>query len=239
MEKVLITPKEYNIHMINSIKSKYPDLRQASKPITFALTYAGTWATLVQNLNLPEDEAKEIERKYHELYKESDLYVRQHIEEATKTGYVVCAFGLKLRTPLLKTALTEGRNALKEVKREARTAGNALGQSWGLLNCRSCNEVMEQVWNSPYRYDILPCCQIHDALYFYIKDSIKVLTWFNKVLIKAMEWQDDPAIYHDEIKLGGDLEVFYPDWAHGIEIKNNASEEEVFKTLKEASKHKE
>lgn len=233
-----ISAKNYNVHVINSIKSKYPDLRQASKPITFALTYAGTWITLVKNLGLTESEAKTIEAKYHELYKQSDAYTRSHIEEAQKTGYVICAFGLKVRTPLLRTALVDGRNALKEAKAEARTAGNALGQSWCLLNCRSCNDVMEQVWNSPYRLDILPCCQIHDALYFYIKDSIEVLAWFNKVLVKAMEWQEDPAIAHDLIKLGGDLEVFYPDWAHGMEIPNNASTEEIVNILKEYANEK-
>lgn len=32
-----ITIQEYNVHQINSIKSKYPHLRQESKSITFAL----------------------------------------------------------------------------------------------------------------------------------------------------------------------------------------------------------
>lgn len=32
-----ITPEEYNVGVINSIKHKYPELRQASKPVTFAL----------------------------------------------------------------------------------------------------------------------------------------------------------------------------------------------------------
>lgn len=229
-----ITTNEYNVHVINSIKHKYPKLRQASKSPTFALTYQGTWRTLVMNLGMTEEQAKAIEKSYHELYKESDEWVYRHIEQAQKDGYVICAFGLKVRTPLLKTALLDGKHALKEVKAEARTAGNALGQSWCLLNCRSANEVMNTVWNSPYKYDILPCCQIHDALYFYVKDDLDILAWFNKVLIKAMEWQEDPIIAHDEVKLGGDLEIFYPNWSHGIEIPNNASKEEIIDTLKES-----
>lgn len=32
-----ISQQEYNVNVINSIKKKYPELRQASKPITFAL----------------------------------------------------------------------------------------------------------------------------------------------------------------------------------------------------------
>ncbi len=43
---------------------------------------------LVTNVGLPEDVAKAIEKKYHELYKESDEYVKHHIEEAYTNGYV-------------------------------------------------------------------------------------------------------------------------------------------------------
>lgn len=235
-QRVEISKEKYVVGVINSIKESHKDLRQASKAVTFACTYAGTWATLHKNLNIPIDEAKAIEKKYHELYKEADEYVKKHLTDAQKSGYVICAFGLKLRTPLLATSINTGKNALQEAKKEARTAGNALGQSWCLLNCRAVNEVMEKVWNSPYRYDILPCMQIHDASYYYIKDSLEVLTWFNKVLIDAMRWQDDPAIYHDTVKLGGDLELFYPDWSHGREIPNDATKDEVIKALEE-SKH--
>ena len=190
-----VSNQEYKVHVINSIKKKHPDLRQASKAVTFALTYQGTWRTLVTNLGIPEEQAKAIEQRYHELYSVSDEWVDNKLNIAAIEGYIVCAFGLRLRTPLLHAA-----------EKERRTAGNALGQSWCLLNSRSANEVMEKVWNSPYKTDILPVAQIHDALYFFIKDDLDVLTWFNKVLIEAMEWQDHPAIYHPEVKLGGDLE---------------------------------
>ena len=209
-----VSNQEYKVHVINSIKKKHPDLRQASKAVTFALTYQGTWRTLVTNLGIPEEQAKAIEQRYIE-------------------GYIVCAFGLRLRTPLLKSCVLAGKNAVHAAEKERRTAGNALGQSWCLLNSRSANEVMEKVWNSPYKTDILPVAQIHDALYFFIKDDLDVLTWFNKVLIEAMEWQDHPAIYHPEVKLGGDLELFIPDWSHGIEIPNNSTKEEIIKVLQD------
>ena len=231
-----IPEKDYRVHIINSIKKKYPELRQASKPVTFALTYLGTWRTLVSNLGIPEDQAKQIEARYHELYKESDEWVKQRLDSAKRDGYLTVAFGLRLRTPLLKTCILEGKNAVKYAEKEYRTAGNALGQSWCLLNSRNANEVMEKVWNSPYKTDILPVGQIHDALYFFIKDDINVLLWFNEVLIKAMEWQDHPDIWHPEVKLGGDLEIFYPDWSHGIEIPNHATKEEIVRILKNESK---
>lgn len=228
-----VSNQEYKVHVINSIKKKHPDLRQASKAVTFALTYAGTWRTLVNNLGIPEEQAKAIEQRYHELYSVSDKWVDNKLNVAAIEGYIVCAFGLRLRTPLLKSCVLAGKNAVHAAEKERRTAGNALGQSWCLLNSRSANEVMGKVWNSPYKTDILPVAQIHDALYFFIKDDLDVLTWFNKVLIEAMEWQDHPAIYHPEVKLGGDLELFIPDWSHGIEIPNNSTKEEIIKVLQD------
>jgi DNA polymerase-1 len=219
------------VEIINSIKTRYPELRQKSKSITFCLTYSGTKYALMQECGLSEEDAIQAESRYHELYKVSDQWVKDHVNKACKEGYVTCAFGLKLRTPLIKKAIMGDKHTLKEARAEARTAGNALGQSWCLLNNRSANEVMQIVWNSPYKYDVLPVAEIHDALYFFVKDNLETLSWFNKVLIKAMEWQEDPIIAHDKVKLGGDLEVFYPTWAHGIDIPNGASKDEIVEVL--------
>lgn len=219
------------VEIINSIKARYPELRQKSKSITFCLTYSGTKYALMQECGLSEEDAIQAESRYHELYKVSDQWVKDHVNKACKEGYVTCAFGLKLRTPLIKKAIMGDKHTLKEARAEARTAGNALGQSWCLLNNRSANEVMQIVWNSPYKYDVLPVAEIHDALYFFVKDNLETLSWFNKILIKAMEWQEDPIIAHDKVKLGGDLEVFYPTWAHGIDIPNGASKDEIVEVL--------
>lgn len=233
-----ITAKEYNLQQINSIKKKYPELRQMSKGPTFALTYQGNWRTLMTKFGFDEDQAKRIEARYHELYADADKWVQDRLHQAEIDGYVTCAFGLRLRTPLLKSCVMHSKNTIKEAEKEARSAGNALGQSWCLLNTRSALEVLHEVWRSKYATDILPCAQIHDALYFFVKDDLEVITWFNKVLIKAMEWQEDPMIKHDKVKLGGDMEIHYPSWAEGIEIKNNATKEEIRETLKNAISNK-
>lgn len=48
-----------------------------------------------------------------------------------------------------------------EADAERRTAGNALGQSYGLLNTRAGIEFNSKVRNSKYKYDIKPVAQIH------------------------------------------------------------------------------
>lgn len=228
--------EDERVKVINSIKSKYKALRQASKGPTFALTYAGTWRTLMTKFKISEAEAKNIEKKYHELYKESDEWVKEKLKKAGQDGYVTAAFGLRVRTPLLYQSVRGNRATPKEVDAEGRTAGNALGQSWCLLNSRAASEFMAEVRNHPvYKYKIRPCAQIHDAQYYVIDDDIDLLLWINEKLVKAVQWQEHPDIAHDSVKLGGELSLFYPDWAHEIEIPNGCSKEQFINIIKEYS----
>lgn len=211
---------------VNTIKKTHPELRQDSKAPTFALTYQGTAYTLMANLGWPEEKAKAVEANYHELYKVSDQYVQTRLEQASKDGYVEVAFGLRVRTPLLKQVIW-GSRIPYEAAAEGRTAGNALGQSYGLLNNRAATAFMKKVWASEFRYDILPVALIHDAIYLLIRDDIRVVEWANKHLIQEMRWQELPEIQHPTVKLGAALDLFYPDWAHPITLPNDATAEEI------------
>lgn len=212
---------------INSIKKLYEGIRSASKSPTFALTYQGTWHTLVNNLGFPEADAKRIEANYHELYKVSDAWVQDKLDQASIDGYVTCAFGLRLRTPLLSQVVRGKRSTPYEAEAEGRTAGNALGQSYGLLTNRALNEFMQKVWQSRYRYDIRPVAMIHDAIYLVIKDDIEVVEWVNRELIKSMQWQELPEIQHDTVKIGAELDIFHPTWASPMTIPNYANQEDI------------
>lgn len=232
MEIQEITPQEYRVKVINSIKNSHKDLRQESKGATFALTYGGTYKALMEKCGIAtEEDAKRIEKAYHDLYQVSDQWVAEKINQACKDGYITCAFGLRLRTPVLKESILNNNKTPQRAQEDARTAGNALGQSWGLLNCRAVCEVMEQVWNSEYKYDILPVGQIHDASYYIVKDDFKVICFLNKILGKAMRWQDNEVIAHPEVHLGGELDIFYPDWAHPVTIPNDINEQELLELL--------
>lgn len=153
------------------------------------------------------------------------------MNQAVKDGYVTCAFGLRVRTPILAQTVRNNSKTPKEAEAEARTAGNALGQSWCLLNNRAGIEFNKKVRNSIYANFIKPCAQIHDAQYFLIKDDINVLLWTNTNLVKAVQWQNDPIIWHDKVHLGGEVSIFWPDWAHELSIPNKCSEKELIKLV--------
>lgn len=212
---------------VNTIKKKYPELRQDSKAPTFLLTYGGTYHGMMSNLGWPEDKSKAIEKGYHDLYQVSDAYVQKRLKQASVDGYVEVAFGLRVRTPLLKQVIYGTRGMPYEASAEGRTAGNALGQSYGLLNNRAAVAFMKKVWASKYRYDIKPVALIHDAIYILIRNDVEVVEFANRELIAAMQWQELPEIQHSTVKLGAALDIFYPDWAHATTLPNNADQKTI------------
>lgn len=218
------------VDSINSIKDLYDHLRSDSKAPTFALTYGGTYKTMMTNLGWDEDKSRSVEENYQKLYAVSMDYKKKRIEQCSVDGYATVAFGLRVRTPILQKVLMGTSVTPYAAEAEGRTVGNAMGQSYGLLNNRACNWIMKQVRESDYRLDILPCAQIHDALYWRVSDNMDALKYLNDLVGEAMSWQDLPEIYHPDVGLSGELDVFYPTWADPFTIKNNISKNEILET---------
>ncbi len=215
-------------------------VRGKSKAPTFLLTYRGTYMGLMKNCGFPEPEAKSIESNYHKMYVVSDQWVDKHLLQAEKDGYVTCAFGLRVRTPLIKKVVMGCSVTPHEADAEARTAGNALGQSWCLLNGRAAHEFMNRVRNSKFKYDIKICAQIHDAIYLYWRDDLNITWWVNQNLGDCMQWQEHPDIAHDQVKLFGELDIFHPSWKDDITLPNDISQREIVEIIqKEAKKRNE
>lgn len=212
---------------INSIAEKYPVQRQDSKAPTFALTYQGTFSTLMKNCGFSLEKATMIETRYQELYAVSIAWVAAKLDQACIDGYITVAFGLRVRTPKLVQVVRGNSRTPREAEAEGRTAGNALGQSWCLLNSRAGSEFMGEVRKSVHRLSIRPSAQIHDAGYFIIRDDIDAIQFANDKLVKAVQWQEHPDIVHPLVKLSGKLGIFYPSWVSEITLPNGASAEEI------------
>jgi DNA polymerase-1 len=216
---------------INSIAEIFADQRQDSKAPTFALTYQGTYRTLMTNCGFSQAKAIMVEAAYHALYVVSDKWVSDKLDIAMKDGFITAAFGLRLRTPLLKQVIRGTRKTPFEAEAEGRTAGNALGQSWCLLNSRAGSEFMGKVRKSEHRLFIKPCSQIHDAQYYLIKDDIDVVMYANDNVVKACQWQNHSDIAHPDVKLGGKFSIFYPTWDKETTIPNNASADQIYQAV--------
>jgi len=196
-----------DVDSINSIQTKYPELRRKSKGPTFALQYMGTAHTLHKRTGFPKDQAKQIYDAFHELYKVSDDFNDQNRKFMEKHGYVECAFGLKLQTPIITKCIMGNSITPYEADKEARSANNAVTQSWGMLLNRAMNATNKRIEEAGYGEDILPCNMIHDAGYFIVRDTPEHIKFLNDVLIEEMEWNDDDAIRSTDVPMCAQLEI--------------------------------
>lgn len=212
---------------LSKLKKSNKKERQDSKKITFALQYGGQANTLEKNCGFSHDEAIAILENYKKLYFVSEQNKEKHIKQAEKDGYVLGAFGLKIRTPLLVQSVTGTRATPAECESEKRTATNARFQSYGLLNSRACVAFNKQVIEAGLQDKIIPISQIHDSSYYLVKDDADIILWVNEHLVKEVQWQDDPNIYHDQVKLGGELSIFAPSWANECTVPNGITKTEL------------
>jgi DNA polymerase-1 len=216
-----------SVTSINSIATKYPHLRKLSKSPTYLLTYMGTASGLQKNFGFTKKMAKQLETSFHEMYAVSRAWVKKRVEEAAEKGYAELAFGLRLRTPILSKVIMTDEKMPFAAHKAIKTVGNALGQSYGLLNTRAGIEFMDRVWKSPYRHTILPICQIHDALYFMVQDDISTVHWVNENLIDCMRWNQLPELQHPTVKLNASLEIFHPTWNTPLAVPNDCTKKEL------------
>ena len=225
---------EDTVVSINSIKKKYKPLRSKSKAPTFALQYFGTWRTVMNSAGVSEAEAKDIEVKFKDFYAVSIRWINKVLDDAHTTGYIEGAFGLKIRTPILaKTPL--GKRMHYAAEAERRSAGNAKTQSYGLLNNRAAIEFRDRVLKSPYKYDVFLVSLIHDATYILCRNNPAIVKWVNDNLIECMRWQELPELQDDEVKLGAELDLYWPTWADGLTLPNNIPVDDI---KQRAAKHK-
>lgn len=212
---------------VNQLKKNDHWTRQESKAPTFLLTYGGTHHGMMKNLGWSKPKSLAVEANYHGLYKVSDDYVADRIAKARQDGYVEVAFGLRLRTPALKMTIGGSKYTPTQAAAEGRTAGNALGQSYGLLNNRAAVAFMNRVWASEFRYSVKCVALIHDAIYLLIKDCPRTVAWVNKALVEEMSWQELPELHHPTVKLGAALDIFYPTWANPVTLPVAANEDQI------------
>jgi len=215
-----------DVDSVNSIETKYPELRRKSKGPTFALQYMGTAYTLHKRAGFPMPQAIQIEKAFHELYKVSGDFNETNKQFMEEHGYVECAFGLKLRTPIISKCVLGNSKTPYEADKEARSANNAITQSWGMLLNRAMNATNKRIEDAGYGTEILPCNMIHDAGYFLVKHTPEHIKFLNDVLIEEMEWNNDDAIRSSHVPMKASLELG-KSWDKLIHLHNRATVKEI------------
>lgn len=214
---------------INSIKHKYPTLRQDSKNSTFALNYGGTASTLERN-GLSPELAEQIEQSHKDTYKVLHNWSKDNLNKMAKTGYVTTAFGLKVRTPALTKCIIND-SLPKIAAKEFLTANNAMSQSHSLMTTVSATEFRKRVEESDYRNDIFLVNFIHDAIYLIVRDDAEIVQWVNTHLIDCMVKSGDDQIRGNiEVPILANLEVGNS-WGEMVELPEDSSIEHILEVL--------
>ena len=215
-----------DVNSINSIEKVYPTLRQASKGPTFALQYMGTAYTLYKNSGIPMDQAEKIEAAFHDLYEVSDQFNEQNKKFAEANGFVQCAFGLKLHTPIIRQCVLGNSKTPYAAEAEVRSANNAVTQSWGMLLNRAMIATNKRIEQSGMHLRVLPINMIHDAGYFLVRDDPESIKFLNDTLISEMQWNDHPSIKSDQVPMLASLEIG-KSWDKLITLPNSATLEQI------------
>lgn len=180
--------------------------------------------TLVKNCGFSEESAKSIEAGHKDMYHVLHSWNQVNKDFMVHNGYVECAFGLKVRTPLLAKSIKGGISSFLDD--EFRSANNAKTQSWGLLTTRAAKEFRKRLSMSKFRDRVVIVNFIHDAIYLLVYDELEVIEWVNNTLIECMEWQEHPSIKSDEIKLTAELDIGYS-WDKMVTLPNRISQTEI------------
>lgn len=226
-----ISTQEFNRKNLKKGKEIYKNVRQESKAVSFALQYGGVASTLVTNSGFTIEEANKILKNYKNLYQVSEKDKLDHIIQASKDGYVTGAFGLRIRTPCLGGSVIQTKVTPKEVESEQRSANNARFQSYCLLTQRAGVAFMEKVIKAGLQNSIKLINYIHDACYILATDDVDVIKFINDNLVKEFEWQKDPVIAHPQVKLGGELSIFWPNWSKELSLPNYISTDQIWQLV--------
>jgi DNA polymerase-1 len=74
---------------VKDVKKLRPDLRQAAKAPFFALSYGGSYSTLMSSLGISEEEAKKIVVNYEEGYKATMEFAKKGEAFVKNNGYII------------------------------------------------------------------------------------------------------------------------------------------------------
>ena len=222
--------------IVNGLKEKYKDIRQKYKSATFGLQYGCSAHGLVKVFGFTEEEAKSIYDGYHNLYKVTDEYKKQKLYEAGTRGYCVLAYDNKLKTPALQASILGSSVTPQRVSDEMRTAGNAMIQSYGMLTSFAMLRLWKDIIENNMLDKVRIVNQIHDAIYCMCRNDWNTLEWLNRHLVSAMVNEKDDVLCTAEdttgIGLAADMMIYYPSWAHELELPNNIEIPELKKLIK-------
>ena len=67
----------------------------------------------------------------------------------------------------------------------------------------------------------------NSPLKIYLAGYIEFQNEGKELVPECMEWQDLPELHHPTVKLGGELDLFWPSWKTAYTLPNHATKEQI------------
>ena len=193
----------------NTILSK---IRFDSKAPTFKLAYGG-----YPDADKGGTITQEIFDNYHNvLYPGITKYREKYVlPTARQKGFIHLGLGCRMYCSDAYAAI--------------RTINNATVQFWSILTMIAINEFNHQIREANLEFEVQVISTIYDSIYTQVVSDPEILKWVNDTIIPIMcvQYLEDEVIHNEAI---GDIGL---NWADLHQVKNNASQSEIAKILKE------
>jgi DNA polymerase I-like protein with 3'-5' exonuclease and polymerase domains len=213
-----ISKEEYEVGVINSVKTKYKAVRNKGKPYTFGFSYGAG----------EQKYGKELYEAYWTTYAKTKEYNEKIIDRVKKKGYLVSRYsGLRLLIPDIYA-----KNEFDRAKAE-RVATNFNIQSGNILTLYAIEKLQKWIEENNLENVVQIVNTIHDAIYLYIKNDPQLIVKINKKLIQFMVEDYNNGHYDDPIvKLEAELDIGH-NMTDVTTLPNNCDEQCVKEHLKE------
>jgi len=190
-------------------------LRQESKGPTFGLAYGAFPPKIAATLKIPIQEAEDIFNNYHNvLYPGITDYRENYVlPTAKREGEIHLGLGFTLKTD--------------DADRDIRTLANATCQFWSILTALTINKMHQLIDKKGLENDVKVISTIYDSIYLEVTEDPVIIKWVNDNLISSMlvDFMENQTIRNE-----AESEIGY-NWAEMVAIPNNASVEDVKKSL--------
>lgn len=214
-----ISKEEFKKQVINSVKKKYPELRQAGKSYTFGLNYLKSRESF---------EDPSIYDNYWSLYSKVDDYNKRIISQAKQQGYLVSRYSnLRIWLPDIKSSIRHIR------EKAERVAVNFSIQSGNFFTLKAIHCFQKWIEKNNLIKEVKIVNTIHDAIYLYIKNDLEIIERVNRELIECMVSDYNNRNYDKVlVPLEAELDIGH-NMAEIITLPNNITQKEIEEKLKE------
>jgi len=202
--------KEYH-RLVESGHKELKAIRQRGKAPSFGMQYGAYPPKIQSSIKCTLEEAEQIFNRYHnELYPGVTQFREEYVTPTVECDH-------KIHMGMGSYLLTDSPG------KDIRTLTNSCSQFWSILTLLTINKMHIEIAEAGMEDHVKCVSTIYDSIYFEVTDDAQVIKWLNDTLVPIMT---TPFMENQSVQNEATSEIGY-DWATMVQVKNNASVEDI------------